>query len=109
MAFRLMSSSSGSSSILLPVFESTWMWYPACEAFVGESTSDSFMNWSLSAANFGELESTEAFAEGLSGLEPDGSNTMSESTAQKTETLVACINNPPVNFENRALAAAQRR
>jgi hypothetical protein len=64
------------------------------------------MNRSLSSANFRDPESTDAFAEGFAGSEPDGSNTMSESIAQKMEMMGAGINNPPVNTKKCALAAA---
>ncbi len=66
------------------------------------------MNWSLSAANFCESAAADAFDAGLAFPEPDGSNTMSESTAKQTETLGAGICNPPGNSANRASAAPQR-
>src|SRR5579884_2021749 len=63
----LKSSSMASSSIVLPVFGSTCLWYPAWEALTGESASDSFMNWSLSSANFCEAPLLACFA--LIGIE----------------------------------------
>src|SRR5690349_10477751 len=48
----LTSSSIASSSMVLPVFGSTCLWYPAWEALTGDRASDSFMNWSVSSANF---------------------------------------------------------
>src|SRR5450631_2931494 len=52
MNCRLMSSRSASSSTVFPVFLSRCLWYPAAEALEGESARESFMNWSLSSANF---------------------------------------------------------
>src|SRR6202034_775550 len=107
IAFRLRSSSFASSSIWLPVFGSTWTWYPACEALVGESASESFINRSLRAANFGESEPSGACVAGVSGSEPEGSSASSESSAQNTKMLGAGIKNPPETSEKCALAAAK--